>query len=275
MEPKPYWEFPDVEKVGLTECILFCPLQHMEKILEVKRCVASKACSQVLKRDADAEIVALLGSVARGDITGWFSDIDMLVVTGKPREEEMVVVDHHVLFIEYHDWASLEELVVRRIAWDEYEVRSSYLSFYGSPYYLHGPEKSRARYEEIMKLGVEALWRDHSQTDEYLDDFVYFYGAAVEALRYDQPLTAIGKLHRGAILLLRYYLIKNRILLRKPLPDERTMIKLRHSQVPTELVDFLEQMYRGRLSIDALLQRGKEVYLQVLKGRKWLNKIPM
>jgi predicted nucleotidyltransferase len=250
-------------------------LQPIEKILEVKRKAAEKACSEILKRDSEAEIVALLGSVAHGDIVGWFSDVDILVITSKPREDEMVGVDHEVVFIEYHSWASFRDLVVKRIARDEYESRSSYLFFYGNPHYLHSSEKSRAKYERMVRLGIEALWRDHSQIDEYLDDFIWFYGAAKEALRYNQPLTAMGKLQRGTVLLLRYYLIKNKILLRKPLPDERTMIQLRNSPVPRELVDFIEQLHLGKSDVETMLQRGREMYLQVTNGRRWLNKIPV
>lgn len=273
MELKPYWAFPNVEKTSLTECISSCPARPREKILEVKRKAASRACLQILNKDSKAEIVALLGSVGRGDIIGWFSDIDMLVVTSKPKEEELVEVDNEVVFIEHHNWASFEDLMIKKIARDEYETRSSYLSFYGNPYYLHSSGKSRARYERTVRLGIKALWRDYPQTDEYLDDFVWFYGAARESLRYNQSLTAIGKLQRGTILLLRYYLIKNKILLRKPLPDERTMIQLRNSKVPKELADFIEQLYQGKSDVDTLLQRGREMYLQITNRRKWLNKI--
>jgi len=219
--------------------------------------------------------VALIGSVARGDIMGWFSDIDTLAITSNPGEEEMMVVEHQPLFVEHHNWASFEDLMVKRIARDEYEDRSSCLSFYGNPHYLHSSEESRAKYDAIVRLGIEALWRDHSEIDEYLDDFVWFYGAAREALRYNLPLTAMGKLQRGTVLLLRYFLIKNKVLLRKPLPDERTMIQLRNSQVPKELVDFVEQLYRGRLDIDTLLDKGRKMYLQVTNGRKWMNQMPL
>ena len=275
MKLKPYWAFPNIEKSSLTERISSCPLQPIEKILEIKRKAASKACLQILKKDTKAEIIALLGSVAQGDITGWFSDIDILVLTGKYREQVMIEDDHQVLFTEHHNWASFEDLLVKRIARDEYEARSSYLSFYSKPYYLHSSAESREKYERTVKLGVDALWRDHSQIDEYLDDFIWFYGAAKEALRYRQPLTALGKLQRGTTLLLRHYLIKNKIPLRKPLPDERTIIQLRNSKVPKELVDFVEQLYQGNLDIGILLQRGRKMYLKVTNRRKWLNKIPL
>jgi len=275
MELKPYWEFPSIRETGLTECISSNPLQPLEKILEVKRRAASKGCSEILRRDPEVEIVALIGSVARGDIMGWFSDIDTLAITSNPGEEEMMVVEHQPLFVEHHNWASFEDLMVKRIARDEYEDRSSCLSFYGNPHYLHSSEESRAKYEQIVRLGIEALWRDHSKIDEYLDDFVWFYGAAREALRYNLPLTAMGKLQRGTVFLLRYYLVKNKILLRKPLPDERTMIQLRNSQVPKELVDFVEQLYLGRLDIDTLLDKGRKMYLQVTNGRKWMNQTPL
>jgi len=268
---KPYWESPNIKKTSLTEFISSAPLPPLEKILEIKRKAASEACSRVLKKDSEAEIVALIGSVARGDITGWFSDIDLLVITSEPRKEEMISVYHQPLFIEYHNWASFEELLVKKIARDEYEERSSYLSFYGNPHYLHSSIEGRAEYERIVKLGVEALWRDHSKIDEYLDDFAWFYGGAKEALRYNLPLTAMGKLQRGTTLLLRHYLIKNKILLRKPLPNERTMIQLRNSPVPKELIDFTEQLYQGKLDIEMLLQRGRKVYSQVTNRRKWFN----
>jgi len=275
MKQKPYWEIPSIRETSLTECISSYPLQPLERILDVKRRAASKACSEILGKNPEAEIVALIGSVARGDILGWFSDIDMLTITSNPREEEMMIVDHQPLFVEYHNWASFEDLMVKKIARDEYEDRSSYLSFYGNPHYLHSSEESRAKYDAIVRLGIEALWRDHSEIDEYLDDFVWFYGAAREALRYNLPLTSMGKLQRGTVLLLRYFLIKNKVLLRKPLPDERTMIQLRNSQVPKELVDFVEQLYRGRLDIDTLLDKGRKMYLQVTNGRKWMNQMPL
>jgi len=271
MKLEPYWESSDIEKTSLTEHISTCPLQPMEKILKIKRGAARKACSKILREDLEVEVVALLGSVARGDITGWFSDIDTLVITGKPKEEEMIAVDHQPLFIERHNWASFEDLLVKKIARDEFEERSSYLSYYGNPNYLHSSEGSRARYEQIIKLGMESLWRDHSQIDECLDDFVWFYGSAKEALRYNLPQTAIGKLQRGTILLLRYYLVKNKILLRKPLPDQRTITQLRKSEAPKELVEFLEQMHRGKSDIETLLQRGRRVYLKVTNGRKWFK----
>lgn len=271
MKLEPYWESPDIEKTSLTKYISTCPLQPVERILKIKRRAASKACSLILEKDSEVEVVALLGSVARGDIMGWFSDIDTLVITSKPREEEMIAVDHQPLFIERYNWTSFEDLMVKKIARDEYEERSSYLSFYGNPNYLHSSKKSRAKYEQIIKLGIEAVWRDHSQIDEYLDDFVWFYGSAKEALRYNLPLTAMGKLQRGTILLLRHYLIKNKILLRKPLPDERTITQLRNSQVPKELIDFLEQMHQGKSNIKTLLQRGRRMYLRVTSGRKWFK----
>jgi len=271
MKLKPYWELPNVKKNSLTEFISSAALPPLEKILEIKRKAASKACSQILKRDSEAEIVALLGSVARGDITGWFSDIDLLVITSEHKEGEMTSVYHQPLFIEYQNWASFEDKMVKRIARDEYEDRSSYLSFYGNPHYLHSSGKSRAKYEHIVRLGIEALWRDHSKIDEYLDDFVWFYGGAIEALRYNQPLTAIGKLQRGTTLLLRYHLIKNKILLRKPLPDERTMTQLRNSPVPKELVDLTEQLYKGESDIHTLLQRARQVYLKITDRRRWFN----
>ena len=271
MKLKPYWESPDIKKASLTEFISTCPLQPVEKILKVKRRAAGKACSQILKKDSEVEVVALLGSVARGDIMGWFSDIDTLVITSKPREEEMIAVDHQPLFIERHSWKSFEDLIVKKIARDEYEERSSYLFFYGNPNYLHSSNDSGAKYEQIIELGIEALWKDHPQIDEYLDDFVWFYGSAQEALRYNLPLTAVGKLQRGATLLLRHYLIKNKILLRKPLPDQRTITQLKDSQVPRELVSFLEQIHRGKLDIEQLLQRGRRMYSKVTKCRKWFG----
>lgn len=275
MKLKPYWAFRNIERIGLTECISSFPLQPIEKIWETKRNVADKACEEILKKDPYAEIVALLGSVAHGDIIGWFSDIDMLVITKEPREEEMTEIDHEVLFIEYHSWKSFKELLVERITRDEYEERSSYLFFYGKPLYLYSSAKAKKKYKRIVESGIRGLWKDYSEIDEYLDDFIWFYGSAREALRQSKPLTAIGKLQRGTIFLLRYYLVKNKILLRKPLPEERTMIQLRNSRVPKELVDFIEQLYRGRLDINTLLQRGREMYLHTTKGRKWLNKIPL
>jgi len=275
MKPKPYWALPKIEKIGLTECISSSALQPLEKILRVKREVAQRACSQILRKDPKTEIIALLGSVAHGDIMGWFSDIDMLVITSKPRKDEMVELAHEVLFIEYHNWASLEDLIVNKIKRDEYEERSCYLYFYGNPSYLYSTAKSRTKYKRIIRLGVEALWRDHSKIEEYLDDFIWFYGSAKEALRYNQPFTAIGKLQRGTVLLLRHYLIKNKILLRKPLPDDRTIVQLRNSHVPRELLGFIEKLYKERADIDTLMQLGKEMYSQVTNRRKWVNKIPL
>jgi len=271
MKLEPYWESPDIKKTSLTEHISTCPLQPIEKILKIKRGAARKACSKILKEDPEVEVVALLGSVARGDITGWFSDIDLLVITGEHRKGEMISVDHQPLFIERQSWASFDDLIVKKIARDEYEERSSYLSFYGNPNYLHSSKNSRAKYEKIIKLGTEALWKDYSRIDEYLDDYVWFYGSAKEALRYNLPQTALGKLQRGTILLLRYYLIKNKILLRKPLPDQRTLTQLGKSEVPKELVEFLEQMHRGKSDVETLLQRGRRVYLKVTNGRKWFK----
>lgn len=100
-------------------------------------------------------------------------------------------------------------------------------------------------------------------------------GGAKEALRYSQSLTALGKLQRGTTLLLRHYLIRNKILLRKPLPDDRTIIQLRNSKVPKELMDFVERLYQGNLDIGALMPHGRKVYLKVTNRRKWLNKIPL
>jgi predicted nucleotidyltransferase len=266
---------PIIERRGLTEGITFYPLIPMEKILEVKRKAATKVCSQILERDSKVEIITLLGSVAHGDIIGWFSDIDMLVITNEPKKDEMIEVDHQVLFIEYPNWKSFEDLIVKKIARDEYEDRSSYLFFYGNPHYLHSSEKGRVKYSQIIKLGIEALWKDYSEINEYLDDFVWFYGSAKEALKYNQLLTAMGKLQHGIILLLRYYLIKNKILLRKPLPDQRTIIQLRNSPVPKKLINFVETFYQAKLDMDTTLQLGKEMYLQVTNERKWLNKIPI
>jgi predicted nucleotidyltransferase len=268
MKLKPYWAFPTIEKVGLTRCVSSTPLQPREKILEVKRQAADKACSEILRKDSKVEIVALLGSVANGDIIGWFSDIDLIAITDKPKNEEMIEVDHQVLFIEYHNWASFKDLMVRKISREEYEVRSSYLFFYGNPRFLYASAKSRTKYEEIVTQGIQRLWKDHAQIDKYLDDFVWFYGTAREASRYDQPLTALGKLQRGTTLLLRYYLVKNKILLRKPLPDDRTITQLRSSPVPKELVNFIEQLYQGKLNIDTLLKKAKEMYLQITNKRK-------
>jgi len=274
MKLEPYWESPNIEKTSLTKYISNCPLQPIEKILEMKRGAARKACSQILKKDNAVEVVALLGSVARGDIIGWFSDIDTLVITSKPREEEMIFVDHQPLFVERHNWASFEDLLIKKIARDEYEERSSYLSFYSNPSYLHSSKKSRAQYKQIVKQGMEALWKDNTEIEEYLDDFVWFYGSAKEALKHDLPLTAIGKLQRGTTLLLRHYLIRNRILLRKPLPDQRTITQLRNSQVPKELVDFTEQLHQGKSDPQTLLQQGRRMYLKVTNGRRWF-KIPV
>jgi predicted nucleotidyltransferase len=276
MKLKPYWASPKIEEKGLTEFISNSPLQPKKKILEVKRKAADKTCAQILKKNPETEIVALLGSVAYGDIIGWFSDVDMIVITGRLKKEEMVELDHQVLFIEYHNWVSFEDLIFKKIAREEYESRSSYLFFYGNPRFLHFSAKSKAKYERIVRLGIERLWRDHSsKIGEYLDDFVWFYGTAEEALRYGQRLTAKGKLQRGTTLLLRYYLIKNRILLRKPLPDDRTITQLRNSSVPKELVDFIEQLYQGKSNINALLKQAKEMYLQITNNRKWLDKIPL
>ena len=275
MHLKPYWAVPDIERIGLAKCVSSCILQPTEKILEDKRRTASKACEDILKEDPEPEIVAVIGSVAHGDIIGWFSDIDVLVITEKPREEEMVIVDHDVLFVEYHSWESLEELLVKNTSRDEYEDRSSYLFFYGNPRFLHSSEEAEKRYRRIVKLGIEALWKHYSETDEYLDDFIWFYGSAEEALRHNKALTAKGKLQRGTILLLRYYLIRNRILLRKPLPDQRTIIQLQNSRVPRELVDFVEQLYRAELDMESLLRWGREMYLRITKGRKLLNRIAL
>ena len=108
-------------------------------------------------------------------------------------------------------------------------------------------------HSKIVELGIENLWEEYLEIDEYLDDFVWFYGSASEALRYGNSLAAMGKLQWGVILLLRHYLVKNRILLRKKLSDERTMVQLRRSQVPRKLVDFIEQLYERDLNISALL----------------------
>ena len=275
MEPGPYWAYQTIEKSSLTELISSRPLQPLNQILETKRKAAREACLQSLRKDPEAEIIAIVGSVANGDIIGWFSDVDLVVITRKPRKEEMIEVGHQPLFIEYYDWVGFEDLLARRISRDEYEARSSYLFFYGNPYYLHSFREGRARYERTVTLGIQALWNDYSKIEEYLDDFVWFYGSAKEALRRNQTLTAMGKLQRGATLLLRYYLIKNKILLRKPLPDERTIIQLRNSEVPKELVDFTEQLYRGRLEVEMLLQRSREIYLLITNGRKWMNEIPV
>ncbi|KPV63911.1 MAG: hypothetical protein AOA65_1157 [Candidatus Bathyarchaeota archaeon BA1] len=86
---------------------------------------------------------------------------------------------------------------------------------------------------------------------------------AKEALKYNQPLTAIGKL-----LLLRYSVSSEiKILLRKLLLDERTTIQLRNSQVPKELIDFIERLYQGELDINSLLQRSRKMYLQITNRR--------
>jgi hypothetical protein len=120
-------------------------------------------------------------------------------------------------------------------------------------------------------LGIKSLWKDHSQIDEYLDDFVWFYGSAKEAARHGLPLTAVGKLQRGAMLLLRFFLIQNKILLRKPLPDQRTIDQLRKSGVPKELVDFVKQMHKRKSDIETLLHRAREMYLKVTDGRRWFE----
>lgn len=275
MKIKPYWTSSNIKEIGLTKSILSHPLYPTDKILEIKREVADKAVKEILKKDPEAEIVALIGSVAHGDILGWFSDIDMLVITKEPKDEETIEIGHEILFVEYYSWKSFEELLLDRIVRDEYEERSSYLFFYGKPRFLHSSTKAEKKYSQIVKSGVKELWKDYSEIDEYLDDFVWFYGSAIEALKYDKPLTAIGKLHRGTILLLRYYLAKNRILLRKPLPDQRTMFQLRSSQIPKELVDFIEQLCERNLGIETLLRYAKEMHLQITSNRKWLSKIPL
>jgi hypothetical protein len=68
MKLEPYWALPEVEERGLTECISL--LRPKEKILEVKRKAAGKACAGILKKDAETEIVALLGFSGACDITG-------------------------------------------------------------------------------------------------------------------------------------------------------------------------------------------------------------
>jgi len=107
-------------------------------------------------------------------------------------------------------------------------------------------------HSKIVELGIENLWKEYLEIDEYLDDFVWFYGSASEALRYSRSLAAMGKFQWGVILLLRHYLVKDGILLIKKLSDERTMVQLRRSQVPRKL-DFIEQFYKRDLDISALL----------------------
>jgi len=275
MELKPYWASPEIKNTGLAECISSYPSQPIGKILEIKRKAANKTGREILKRDPEADVIALIGSVAHGDIIGWFSDIDLLVITKEPREEEMLKADHEVLFIEYYSWKGFEELLTKRIARDDYEERSSYLFFYGKPRYLHSSGKAEKKYNEVVELGTEALWKDYSEIDEYLDDFIWFYGSAQEASRQRRPLTAIGKLQRGTVLLLRYYLIKNKILLRKPFPDDRTFVQLRKSQVPEKLVEFIEEMYKANLDIATMLRHARKMYLQITHRRKWRNQIPL
>jgi predicted nucleotidyltransferase len=275
MELKPYWASPEIKKTGLAECISSYPSQPIGKILETKRKAANKTGREILKRDPEVDIAALIGSVAHGDIIGWFSDIDMLVITKEPRGEEMLEVDHEVLFIEYYSWKGFEELLTKRIARDEYEERSSCLFFYGKPRYLHSSGKAEKKYNGIVELRTEALWKDYSEIDEYLDDFIRFYGSAKEASRQSRPLTAIGKLQRGTVLLLRYYLIKYKILLRKPFPDDRTFVQLRKSQVPEKLVEFIEEMYKANLDITTMLRHARKMYLQITHRRKWRNQIPL
>jgi len=183
-----------------------------------------KLCKLILKENPDAELVAILGSVALGDIIAWFSDIDLLAIgESLPEKEKFMVLEHEFLFIEYHSWRSFENLLTRRIAYDEYESRSSYLFYYSDPFYLYSSEGSRTWYAQILKNGLESLWEDHKEIDRYLDDFVWFYGASLEALRNGMTMTALGKLQRALTYLLQYFLVKNKILLRKPLPDERTL----------------------------------------------------
>jgi predicted nucleotidyltransferase len=275
MKSKPYWATSNIKEMGLDRSISSSPPHSLDQILQVKREAAIKACNDILKKDRKAELIAVLGSVAIGDILGWFSDIDMLVITDRSIEEEMIEINHQVLFIEYHNWSSFEDLIKKKIVRDEFEERSSYLLFYSNPLYLYSPEESRSKYEEILNSGIESLWRDYSEIEEYLDDFVWFYGSAREAFKYNKPLTALGKLQRGTILMLRHYLIKNKILLRKPLPDERTIIQLRNANVPTQLVNFIEKLYSRELDLESLLENGKKMYLQVTNKRKWLNKIPL
>lgn len=275
MKLEPYWATSNIKEIGLEKCISSRPLLPLDKILQVKREAARKACQEILRRDRKAELVAVLGSVALGDIIGWFSDIDILVITERPKDEEMMEVEHQVLFIEYHSWSSFEDLIFNKITRDEFEERSSYLFFYSNPLFLHSSKESKSKYEEIVSSGIRALWKDYSEIEEYLDDFVWFYGSAREAFKYGKPLTALGKLQRGTILLLRHYLIKNRILLRKPLPDERTIVQLRNSKVPQKLVDFIEELYSNKSALKSLLENARKMYMQLTKRRKWLNEIPL
>jgi len=108
-----------------------------------------------------------------------------------------------------------------------------------------------------------------------LDDFVWFYGASLEALRNGMTMTALGKLQRALTYLLRYFLVKNKILLRKPLPDERTLAQLQKSSVPKELISLVKDMYEKKVGIKSLLMKTREVYQKVTEQHLWLGQVPI
>ncbi len=116
MQINPYWSDPKIGDLGLTDCILSSPRPEFVEILRSKRRVAKEACKLILKENPDAELVAILGSVALGDIIGWFSDIDLLAIgESLPEKEKFMVLEHEPLFIEYHRWRSFENLLTRRL----------------------------------------------------------------------------------------------------------------------------------------------------------------
>lgn len=244
---------------SLTHAICQTSKTPLSTILKRKRAAAEKAC----KRFSEAELVLVYGSVALKDILGFFSDIDMLFLGDfKEKRNCLLTVMDEPIVATFHTFESFHDYLTQELRYYHYDERSSLYYCLSHPLLLKGDQSD---FEQVITTEISHFFTQYSP-EEFLDEFFWFYGGALEATLRKDTFTGFLKIQEAAKMLLRVYLLNTKTLLRKPLPDNRGFSYLKSVKIPESLLVFLEKAFeRKEDNFDA----AKKAFHEIAGDYQW------
>ena len=247
------------QNTSLTHALYQTIKTPLPLILKRKRAAAEKACNTF----PEADLVLVYGSVALNDILGFFSDIDMLFLGDfKEKRNCLLTVMDEPVIATFHTGESFNAYLNQEVQYYGYDERSSLYYCLSHPLILKGDQSA---YKQSITAEINRFFTQYSP-EAFLDEFFWFYGAALEATLRKDTLTGFLKIQQAATMLLRFHLLTTKTLLRKPLPDNRGFSYLKSIKTPKSLLIFLEKAFeRKKDSFDA----AKKAFHEIAGDYQW------
>ncbi len=253
--------------VGLTQAIHITSTTPLPKILKRKRSAAKRAC----KNFPEAESVFVYGSVALGDILGFFSDIDMFFLGNfKEKRNFLLKVADEPIVATFHTFESFRTYLKREVRYYNFDERSSLYYCLLHPLILKGKNSFRP-YQKLVNTEIDNFF-SYYNSKELLNNFYWYYGAGLEATLRGDTYTGFLKIQEAAKVLLRFWLLKNKTLLRKPLPDRRGLSYLKTIRTPESLLTFCAEAFKRK---DTSFTQAKKAFSEVAGSQLWYGSITL